>query len=96
MSENEREDQEERCRPTGTKIIKKNTKLDSKQTSNVPCYQYKVTSFLSTDCELSTNPCSKNVYNLGPRTVVSPARVYGAEKLALKKAQENKLEFTET
>ena len=26
-----------------------------------------VTSFLSTDCELSTNPCSKNVYNLGPR-----------------------------
>ena len=29
--------------------------------------KYKVTSFLSTDCELSTNPCSKNVYNLGPR-----------------------------
>ena len=28
--------------------------------------QYKVTSFLSTDCELSTNPCSKNVDNLGP------------------------------
>ena len=28
--------------------------------------QYKVTSFLSTDCELSTNPCSKNFYNLGP------------------------------
>ena len=24
------------------------------------------TSFLSTDCELSTNPCSKNVYNIGP------------------------------
>ena len=50
----------------GAKIIKKNTKLDSKQTSN-RAKQYKVTSFLSTDCELSTNPCSKNVYNLGPQ-----------------------------
>ena len=50
----------------GAKIIKKNTKLDSKQTYRAK--QYKVTSFLSTDCELSTNPCSKNVYNLGPST----------------------------
>ena len=30
-------------------------------------------SFLSTDCELSTNPCSKNVYNLGPWS--SPAYI---------------------
>ena len=29
-----------------------------------------VTSFLSTDCELSTNTCSKNVYNLGPSCLV--------------------------
>ena len=50
---------------SGAKIIKKNTKLDSKQTSTYRVKQYKVTSFLSTDCELSTNPCSKNVYNLG-------------------------------
>ena len=28
--------------------------------------QYEVTSFLSTDCELSTEICSKNVYSLGP------------------------------
>ena len=28
--------------------------------------QYEVTSFLSTDCELSTDTCSKNVYSLGP------------------------------
>ena len=57
----------------GAKIKKKNTKLDSKQTSNVPCQtiqSYVIsTSFLSTDCELSINPCSKNVYNLGPRGV---------------------------
>ena len=55
------------------KIKKKNTKLDSKQTSNVPCQtiqSYVIsTSFLSTHCELSINPCSKNVYNLGPRGV---------------------------
>ena len=57
----------------GAKIKKKNTKLDSKQTSNVPCQtiqSYVIsTSFLSTDCELNINPCSKNVYNLGPRGV---------------------------
>ena len=49
----------------GAKIIKKYTKLDSNRTYRAK--QYKVTSFLSTDCELSTNPCSENVYNLGPR-----------------------------
>ena len=27
---------------------------------------YEVTSFLSTDCELNTNPCSRFLYSLGP------------------------------
>ena len=39
---------------------KEKHKLDSKQISD------KVTSFLSTDCELSTGTCSKNIYSLGP------------------------------
>ena len=30
--------------------------------------KYEVTSFLSTDCELNTETCSKNVYSLGPRS----------------------------
>ena len=32
--------------------------------------QYEVTLFLSTDCELSTETCSKNVYSLGPLCMV--------------------------
>ena len=50
----------------GAKTIKKNTNSthDKYQTHNAK--QYEVTSFLSTDCELSTETCSKNVYRLGP------------------------------
>ena len=46
----------------GAKTIKKNTN----STQNKHAKQYKVTSFLSTDCELSTETCLKNVYSLGP------------------------------
>ena len=40
-----------------------------------------VTSFLSTDCELSTNPCSKNVYNLGPRFILKFFHIFRMEGL---------------
>ncbi len=46
---------------------KEKHKLDSKKSQTHRAEQYEVTSFLSTDCELSTETCSKNVYNLGPR-----------------------------
>ena len=39
---------------------------------------YKVTSFLSTDCELSTETCSKNVYSPGLR---SPVMLLGRDPL---------------
>ena len=52
----------------GAKIIKKTQNSTQNKRQTYRAKQYKVTSFLSTDCELSTNPCSKNVYNLGPRT----------------------------
>ena len=52
----------------GAKTIKKNTNSTQNKSQTHCAEQYKVTSFLSTDCELSTNPCSKNVYSLGPRS----------------------------
>ena len=52
-------------RPTpGAKTIKKNSTQNKSETHHAK--QYEVTSFLSTDCELSTETCSKNVYSLGP------------------------------
>ena len=51
----------------GAKTIKKNTNLTPNKRQTYRAKQYKVTSFLSTDYELSTNPCLKNVYSLGPR-----------------------------
>ena len=42
---------------------KEKHKLNSKQISDSAC---EVTSFLSTDCELSTKPCSRFLYSLGP------------------------------
>ena len=42
-----------------------NSTQDKSQTHRAK--QYEVTSFLSTDYELSTETCSKNVYSLGPR-----------------------------
>ena len=43
------------------KTIKKNTNSTQNKFQTHRAKQYKVTSFLSTDCELSTETCSKNV-----------------------------------
>ena len=48
------------------KTIKKNTNSTQNKSETHHAKQYEVTSFLSTDCELSTETCSKNVYSLGP------------------------------
>ena len=50
----------------GAKTIKKNTNSTQNKSQTHHAKQYEVTSFLSTDCELSTETCSKNVYSLGP------------------------------
>ena len=52
-------------RRLGAKTIKKNTNSTQNKSQTNHAKQYKVTSFLSTDCELSTDICSKNVYSLG-------------------------------
>ena len=51
----------------GTKTIKKNPNSTQNKSQTHRAKQYEVTSFLCTDCELSTETCSKNVYSLGPR-----------------------------
>ena len=51
------------------KTIKKNTNSTQNKCETHRAKQYEVTSFLSTDCELSTETCSKNVYSLGPKAV---------------------------
>ena len=48
------------------KTIKKNTNSTQNKSQTHRAKQYEATSFLSTDCELSTETCSKNVYSLGP------------------------------
>ena len=53
----------------GAKTIKKNTNSTQNKSETHHAKQYEVTSFLSTDCELSTDTCSKNVYSLGPRSL---------------------------
>ena len=50
----------------GAKTIKKNTNSTQNKSETHHAKQYEVKSFLSTDCELSTETCSKNVYSLGP------------------------------
>ena len=50
----------------GAKTIKKNTNSTQNESQTHRAKQYEVTSFLSTDCELSTETCSKNVYSLAP------------------------------
>ena len=45
---------------------KKNTNSTQNKSQTHRAKQYEVTPFLSTDCELSTETCSKNVYSLGP------------------------------
>ena len=50
----------------GAKTIKKNTNSTRNKSETHRAKQYEVTSFLSTDCEWSTETYSKNVYSLGP------------------------------
>ena len=52
--------------PLGAKTIKKNTNSTQNKSETHRAKQYEVTSFLSTDCGLSTETCSKNVYSLAP------------------------------
>ena len=47
---------------------KEKHKLDSTQISKLNVLEHTKLSFLSTDCELSTETCSKNIYSLGPRS----------------------------
>ena len=49
------------------KTIKKNTNSTQNKSETHRAKQYEVTSFLSTDCKLSTETCSKNVYSLCPQ-----------------------------
>ena len=48
----------------GPKTIKKNSTQKNPKPTKLE--DKKVMSFLSTDCELSTETCSKNVYSLDP------------------------------
>ena len=60
------------CRTStpGAKTIKKNTNSTQNKCQTHNARAYAVTSFLSTDCELSTETCSRFVYSLGPRYLV--------------------------
>ena len=49
------------------KTIKKNTNSTQNKFQTHRAKQYEVTSFLSTDCDLSTETCSKFFYSLGPK-----------------------------
>ena len=55
---------------SGAKTIKKNTNSTQNKYQTHRAKQYEVTSFLSTDCELSTEICSKNVYSIGPWSIL--------------------------
>ena len=57
-------------RLAGAKTIKKNTNSTQNKSQTHRAKQYEVMSFLSTDCELSTETCSKNVYSLSPRCFI--------------------------
>ena len=50
----------------GPKTIKKKTNSTPNKYQTQHARAYKVTSFLSTDCELSTDPCSRFLYSIGP------------------------------
>ena len=54
------------CVTSGAKTIKKNTNSTQNKSQTHRAKQYEVTSLLSTDYELSTETCSKNVYSLSP------------------------------
>ena len=55
-----------KSREPGAKTIKKNTNSTQNKSQTHRAKQYEVTSFLSADCELNTETCSKNVYSIGP------------------------------
>ena len=57
--------------PPWAKTIKKNTNSTQNKSQTHRAKQYEVMSFLSTDCELSTETCSKNVYSIGPLCLLS-------------------------
>ena len=57
---------------TGTKTIKKNTNSTQHKSQTQCARAYEVTLFLSTDCELSTDTCSKKFIVLAPGVI----RVY--------------------
>ena len=59
--------QRDETKKQGPKTTKKNTNSTPNKSQTQCARAYKVTSFLSTDCELSTNPCSIFLYSLGPR-----------------------------
>ena len=61
---------------SGAKTIKKNTNSTQNKFQTHRAKQYEVTSILSTDCELSTETCSKNVYSLGPRSTQAAISCY--------------------
>ena len=63
-------------RRPGAKTIKKNTNSTPNKSQTHCARAYEVTTFLSTDCELSTETCSKNIYSLGPWTNTGSTR-YG-------------------
>ena len=50
----------------GPKTIKKNTNSTPNKSQTQRARAYKVTSFLSTDCELSTETCTRLLYSIGP------------------------------
>ena len=54
----------------GAKTIKKNPNSSPNKSQTQRARAYEVKSFLSTDCELSTNPCSRFLYSLGPRAEI--------------------------
>ena len=61
----------------GPKTIRKNTNSTPNKSQTQRARAYDVTSFLSTDCELSTNPCSRFLYSLGPCSRAAACRDFG-------------------
>ena len=55
----------------GSKTINKNTNSTPNKSQTQRARAYKVISFLITDCELSTNPCLRFLYSLGPQTKIT-------------------------
>ena len=71
----------------GAKTIKKNTNSTQNKSRTYRAKQYELTSFLSTDCELSTETCSKHVYSLGPRLRTRKTDSEGVDRFGQKARQ---------